>query len=269
MSEHRICAPDDLVEIDQWVLWRRERDTKVPYRVDGRRASTTNPRDWSDYATVIKVFGHRSHEYAGIGFVFNEADPFVGIDLDDALEDTTGNPKPCIRPMIERFSDTYMEVSPSGLGVKIWCRGKLPAAVGKIFIDSRGDTTSVSCANGCGIEIYDRARYFTVTSQVFRGAPLQIEDHAADVITLFERLTGRSANHCEMPKYAIPPEGRIPHGTQHLTLVSLAGTLRRRGVCDQAIEACLQAVNRYQCERPGPADNISRIVTSSRAWRRI
>src|ERR1700722_17418216 len=37
--------PDDLTELDQWVLWRREtvngRQTKVPYTVGGRRASST------------------------------------------------------------------------------------------------------------------------------------------------------------------------------------------------------------------------------------
>jgi hypothetical protein len=255
MSEHRISAPDDITEVEQWVLWRRERDTKVPYRIDGRRASTVNPQDWSDYEAVVRTLEQHPHEYAGIGFVFRESDPFVGLDLDDSLEDTTGNPKSWCRVIVERFSDTYMEISPSGLGLKIWCRGKLPAAVAIAVQDGR-------------IEMYDRGRYFTVTGNVFRGAPLQVEDHAADVLSLFVHLTGRSANGCEMPKYAIPVEGKIPKGTQHLTLVSLAGTLRRRGVCDEAIDACLQAVNRYQCEQPGPAENISRIMRSTRSWGR-
>jgi len=36
----------------------------------------------------------------------------------------------------------------------------------------------------------------------------------------------------------------IPHGRQHYTLVSIAGTLARRGVCPEAIEACLLVVNK-------------------------
>lgn len=164
--------PADLTELDQWVLWKRERVTKVPYRIDGRRASTTNPADWSEYELVALRF-QVEPQYAGIGFVFHESDPFVGIDLDDALEDTTGNPKACIRSMVERFGDTYVEVSPSGLGLKIWCRGKLPAAIGGVVLE-----------DGCSIEMYDRARYFTVTGNAFRNAPLTVEDHAADVITL-------------------------------------------------------------------------------------
>jgi primase-polymerase (primpol)-like protein len=187
--------------------------------------------------------------YSGTGYVFHQSDPFVGIDLDDCLEDTTGDPKPWCRGLLERFSDTYMEISPSGLGLKIWCRGKLPA--------NKGDTSAFDGA----IALYDHAKYFTVTGQAFRGAPLQIEDHAADVLLQYDRLAGRNGT-----RYDIPIKGKVPYGTQHLTLVSVCGTLRRHNVCDEAIEACLQAINRYQCERPGPAENISRIVTSSRKW---
>jgi len=49
-------------------------------------------------------------------------------------------------------------------------------------------------------------------------------------------------------------------------LVSIAGTLRRRRICDEEIEACLQAINKIQCERPGQPEHIARIVQSSRRW---
>ena len=60
--------------------------------------------------------------------------------------------------------------------------------------------------------------------------------------------------------------GRIPYGKQHSTLVSIAGTLRARRVCEEAIEACLQLINEKQCERPGPPAEDRRIVQSSRRW---
>jgi primase-like protein len=63
-----------------------------------------------------------------------------------------------------------------------------------------------------------------------------------------------------------PIAERISHGRQHNTLVSLCGTLRARGVCEEAIEACLQIVNEKQCEKPGAREHISRIVRSSRKW---
>ena len=53
---------------------------------------------------------------------------------------------------------------------------------------------------------------------------------------------------------------------QHSMLVSVCGTLRARGVFEEAIEACLQIMNEKQCERPGPRANILRIVSSSQRW---
>ena len=42
-------VPDDLVEVDQWVLWRHESRTKIPYTTAGRRASSTDPATWCSY----------------------------------------------------------------------------------------------------------------------------------------------------------------------------------------------------------------------------
>jgi len=52
----------------------------------------------------------------------------------------------------------------------------------------------------------------------------------------------------------------IKQGTQHHTMVSLAGTMRRRGMDEDAIEAALWQVNVGQCEKPAPRENIRRIA---------
>ena len=253
-SPAEIVVPDDLRERDQWVLWRyEERDgkrTKVPYQVGRRRASSTDPSTWANFEDVINEWRRAQNWYSGPGFVFSAQDPSCGIDLDDAL-DGKGNVKPWACGIVERFSDTYMEVSPSGQGIKIWVRGAVPANLGGVSV---GDGQ---------IEIYDHARYFAVTGRAFRGAPLEVEDHAADVLALCERLTPGKGR-----RWALQPlsGGRIPYGQQHSTLVSIAGTLQRRGICDEAIEACLQMINARQCERPGPPGHIARIVQSSRRW---
>jgi putative DNA primase/helicase len=248
-------VPDDLAERDQWVLWRFEnvggRQTKVPYSIRGRKASSTNPRDWSEYEAVLETWGRSPQRYTGIGFVFSAEDPFVGIDLDNCLDDA-GWLKPWAQGVVERFSDTYIEVSPSGRGLKIWARGKLPANLPGVQV---GDGQ---------IEMYDHARYFTVTGRMFREGPLQVEDHAGDIRLLYDRLLqpkGKS-------RWPLQPleGGRIPYGQQHNTLVSIAGTLRARRICDEAIEACLQIVNERQCERPGSRVHISQLVRSSRKW---
>jgi len=242
-------VPDDLTELDQWLVWRRERETKVPYSAAGRRASSTDPATWCSYDEALEAWRCHPQHWAGIGFVFHESDPFVGLDLDDSLDDRA-NPKPWARGIVERFADTYCEVSPSGRGLKMWCRGKLPTNVGKVAV---GDG---------GIEMYSRARFFTVTGNAFRGAPLQVEDHASDVLELHAALTHVHRGW----KYKPEVGGKIPHGRQHYTLVSIAGTLARRGVCPEAIEACLLVVNARQCERPGPPENIRQIARSSSLW---
>jgi hypothetical protein len=247
-------VPDDLTERDQWVLWRNQmrsgKPTKVPYQLSGKPADSTNPRTWATFEEALNRWRRDRQRYTGLGFVFSKGDPLAGIDLDDSLDDQ-GDVKEWARGIIERFSDTYIEISPSGRGLKIWARGSLPANLPGI------------CVGDGAVELYDHARYFAVTGRVFRGGPIEIEDHAGDLLMLYERLAA-----CRKGRLLQPlPGGQIPYGRQHNTLVSLCGTLRTRGVCEEAIEACLQIVNDRQCEQPGPRENVSRIVQSSRKWR--
>jgi putative DNA primase/helicase len=173
-------VPDDLTELDQWVLWRYEsrqdKYTKVPYQTSGKRADSTDPGTWTTFAEAFNTWNRNRERYTGLGFVFSKADPFAGIDLDDAL-DEYGNVKPWARGIVERFGDSYQEISPSGKGLKIWARGSLPANLAGIRV---GDGQ---------IELYDHARYFAVTARIFRAAPLEIEDHISDLRALYDRLT--------------------------------------------------------------------------------
>ena len=259
MRTHSVCmiiaaqVPDDLVERDQWVLWRyvarNGAKTKVPFQANGRPADSTDPRTWDTLEAVLSAWNAAPKRYAGVGFVFSPDDPFCGVDLDDSL-DAEGNVKPWAQGIVGRFADSYMEISPSGEGLKIWCRGSLPANLPGVKI-------------GAGqIELYSHSRYFTVTGRVFRGAPVEIEDHACDLRVLYEHLTRNKRRWNLEPLQG----GRIPYGRQHNMLVSICGTLRARGICDEAIEACLQVVNARQCQKPGPPENILRIVQSSRKW---
>ena len=241
-------VPDYLVELPRWAVWRMESGAKIPYRVGGGRASTTNPAHWGELECARSALA--SGSFSGLAFAFFKEDGLVGIDLDDSL-DPDGLPKAEFRGMLERFGDTYMEVSPSGHGLKMWARGALPANLPKVIVGSGG------------IEMYNHSRYFAFTGRRFRSAPLQVENHAADILYLYEHLT-------ENRKHTWPLQplqgGRIPYGKQHSTLVSIAGTLLARRVCEEAIEACLQLINEKQCERPGPPANIRRLVQSTRKW---
>src|SRR5713101_3670524 len=149
-------VPDDLRELDQWVVWRYEtrngRPTKVPYQVTGELASSTNASTWTFFESAMECWHRFPRRHDGIGFVFSATDPYCGIDLDNCLDDQS-NPKTWAGPILGGFFDSYMEDSPSGRGVKIWVRAKLP-----------GPGRSKK-ERGEGIEIYDSGRYFTVTGR--------------------------------------------------------------------------------------------------------
>ena len=55
---------------------------------------------------------------------------------------------------------------------------------------------------------------------------------------------------------------RIPFGRQHHELVSLAGTMRRRGMDEAAIGAALKVTNRTRCEKPGTDEAMDEIARS-------
>ena len=58
------------------------------------------------------------------------------------------------------------------------------------------------------------------------------------------------------------PHGPIPAGARNATLASFAGTMRRRGITVQAIEAALLTENRLRCQPALDEDEVRRIATS-------
>jgi len=61
---------------------------------------------------------------------------------------------------------------------------------------------------------------------------------------------------------AAPIKDKIPHGRQHVTLLSFGGSMRRRGAGEEEIYAALSAMNRLRCEKPGSEDNIRKLAKS-------
>ena len=149
--------PDTLTEREQWVCWRgEERDgkvTKVPVEPrSGEYASTTDPTTWSSVeAALVSVEPAKAD---GIGFVFTDEDPIVGVDLDDCRDPESGTLEEWARDTIIRL-DSYAEVSPSGTGVHVIAAGELP----------EGRSRSGN------IEMYETSRFFTVTGVHLNQTP--------------------------------------------------------------------------------------------------
>lgn len=155
--------PGCLQEWPQFVSWRykysRDRWAKVPFNPSRPQseADVTNPITWApltDAVASCSATGDESNDgnSDGIGFVLTENDPFVGIDLDKCRNAITGEIAPWAQTIIDRL-DSYTEISPSGKGIRILCRGTLPPGRRR-----SGD-----------IEMYDDKRYVTLTGHALPG----------------------------------------------------------------------------------------------------
>jgi len=172
-------VPVELKQRQQWVCWRREeRDgklTKVPYRADGAgKASTTDAATWASFEAANRAYS--AGGYDGIGFVFTEADPFTGIDLDHCRDSQTGEIEAWAKTIIDSLR-SYTEITPSNTGVHIIVEAKLAPG------GNRKDK----------LEFYDRGRYFTITGAHLEGTPVTIEKRQSELADLHARTFPKAA----------------------------------------------------------------------------
>lgn len=154
-------APRTISERNRWVCWRYEKggEKKVPYDPEtDERASIRESETWSDIQTALDCFERQ--DYDGVGFVLTEDDSLTGIDFDDCRDPETGEIASEVESIIDRL-DSYTEISPSGTGFHTLVNGPKSSEYG-----SKG---------GQYIEVYDSARYFTVTGDHLDGTPESIE----------------------------------------------------------------------------------------------
>lgn len=162
--------PVELRHRPQWVVHR----DKIPHNPrTGRRASVTDPMTWGTFEAACEAAERGS--FSGIGFVFTAEDPFVGVDFDKCIVD--GQLDPWVKHQVDKLGG-YAELSPSGTGLHVICRGELP---GKAVKTSRA-------------EMYDRGRYFTVTGNTYES-PRDVCSAAAGISELYSILAPKR----EMP----------------------------------------------------------------------
>ncbi|WP_254824789.1 phage NrS-1 polymerase family protein [Haloglomus halophilum] len=166
------AIPETLRERDQWVCWREEerdgKPTKIPVTPGaGGFASATASETWASFEAALD---YTETEHAdGIGFVFTDDDPIVGVDLDDCRDPDTDDVDDAALDIITRL-DSYTEVSPSGTGYHVLITGTLP--------DGRNRRGSV--------ELYDTARFFTVTGDHVERTPTRVA-RRQDALTAIHR----------------------------------------------------------------------------------
>jgi P4 family phage/plasmid primase-like protien len=238
--------PPYLRDLDQWLLWRHLKGTKIPYSAKtGRAAGSTNRADWSTFALAKEVYEREKKKYAGVGLAFAPEQGITGIDLDDCLKD--GALKPWAARIVNSFR-TYTEISPSGNGLKLWVRGVLPGTGIKRLVDKEEHITADPAQADGAVEMYDRGRYFTVTGHVFGAVPVVLPDAQPILTKLYTSLVAAAAAaDAEHATNGGAAGGPIKAGARHEYLVRHAAVLRKEGLDGAAILIALRAINTARC----------------------
>jgi primase-polymerase (primpol)-like protein len=176
---HAENIPGELKAVAHWVIWRytfqRGKWQKPPIAIrTGRPADANDPAVWTTFDDALKHYDNRRRKLDGVGFVFTDDDPYSGIDLDECRDPGSGELQPWAEEIVCEVC-SYTEVSPSGTGVKIVVRGKLPP----------GSKTRKG-----RIEVYSRAHYFTLTGNRLPGSPTAVWARQDALEGLYEGLFG-------------------------------------------------------------------------------
>ncbi|MBQ6173470.1 MAG: hypothetical protein IJK28_02475 [Clostridia bacterium] len=179
--------PATLKALPIWILWKLEerkgRMTKVPYQVNGRRASATDPATWTTFREADGVLQRRPGDFNGIGAVMSKANRTVFIDIDHCI-DPSGNFDERAKDILDAFTDedgdliTFVEVSQSGTGLHLIVIGDIPRS----FKNSR-----------LNVEMYSDGRFIAMTGRAFSA--LEPAECESGVRYVFERYkTAKNAN---------------------------------------------------------------------------
>lgn len=170
--------PSELREQRRWVCWRWGQNAdgklqKVPTDLHtGHNINDKDPARWMGFAEAREHAEARAYGIAGVGFCFSSADPYCGVDYDDCRDPANGKIKKEVLEEV-KLLNSYAEVSPSGTGVKVYCRGVLPHS-GK-----RGS-----------VEMYDQRHYFTVTGWHLEDTPKTIRSAQKELVEINRRVFG-------------------------------------------------------------------------------
>jgi len=156
--------PETLIAREQWLCWRAEerggKVTKIPVDpASGEFASTTDPATWGVFETARDRATSPTTDAVGVGFVFTDDDPIVGVDLDDCRIPESAKTREWASDIVDRL-DSFTEISPSGTGYHVLVEGTLPEG------RNRKDD----------VELYETARFFTVTGDHVEGTPTTVNE---------------------------------------------------------------------------------------------
>ncbi len=207
--------PNELRRIPRWVVWK---GSKVPYcpTASNSKANVIEPDTWATFGQAQTAYEEGG--YLGVGFVL-VGDGIVGVDLDKCVH--SGQPDPVALDILNRVGCCYVELSPSGTGLRGFGYGdNIPGKRGLI--------------DGIRVELYASKRYLTVTGRSLLPGPLvklpgfSEVAHAIRAPDLQKRTEEDRSNLLSssvgIPHFTLP----VQAGQRNLCLFELARYLRGR-----------------------------------------
>lgn len=166
--------PAELKAQKQWVCWIGA--DKVPKNAKtGNNAQSNNPDTWSSFDEAVA--GCEKYGFDGLGFMF--ANGYFGVDLDHCLDNVD---------FCDEFVETlqsYAEISRSGAGIHIICKGKLPDGARR-----KGN-----------VEMYSSGRYFICTGNVYNPNYTQVTDCTDTIKILHNKYLPSEAPNVNARRY--------------------------------------------------------------------
>lgn len=154
------AIPEELRELDKWLVWDTSKERKRPFTWDSspEKLFAAKKHTAAHHLTFEEaVAAAEASDTVGIGLVFDEDDPYVGIDLDgcnEQHEDGRVSPREWLPTLRDFNGEAYAERSPSGDGLHLWVRdSEIPDWWSNI--EKEGD-------EHIGVEVYTKW-FFTVT----------------------------------------------------------------------------------------------------------
>jgi hypothetical protein len=148
--------PLGLKKLPRWVPYKLEekdgRVSPVPYQLNGKRASSTDPHTWTTFEKAKEAL---PKGYSGLQIAIEP--PFDGIDLDHCRDANTGAVEDWAKAALAQLN-SYTEFSPSGTGFHVFVTGTLPPT-----------------GRRCGrVEMYGTGKLFRVTGRHAPDYPLDV-----------------------------------------------------------------------------------------------
>lgn len=171
-------ALQDLQAGRQWVCFDEKKAPCNPAGGYVHGDLVSNNPTWGTCQEAYTAWRHNPEKYAGIGREFLREQNITGTDLDHCRDSKTGEIADWAQAVIDQIN-SYTEISPSGTGVHIWAYGIIP------------DNIPPCKPKADGYEMYDHARYFTVTGKHLEGTPTTLENRQSELLDLYQEITSR------------------------------------------------------------------------------